>query len=45
MYDCYNEFQNNSGNNIRLRDINFIDVWDNTMHNFGNGTITKLFHL
>jgi bacillolysin len=43
VYDCYNEFQNNSGNNIHFWDINFIDVWDNTTNNFGDGTITKLF--
>jgi bacillolysin len=43
VYDCYNEFQNNSGSNISFWDINFIDVWDNTTNDFGDGTITKLF--
>jgi bacillolysin len=43
IYDCYNEFKNNSGNDISFWDINFIDVWDNTINDIGDGTITKLF--
>ncbi len=43
VYDCYNEFENTSGNNINFWDINFIQVWDNTMNDFGDGTVTKLF--
>lgn len=43
VYDCYNEFENNSGDNISFWDINFIDVWDNNKNDFGDGTITKLF--
>ncbi|ABG58481.1 M4 family metallopeptidase [Cytophaga hutchinsonii] len=43
VYDCYNEFENTSGNNINFWDINFIQVWDNTLNDFGDGTVTKLF--
>lgn len=43
VYDCYNEFENISGNNINFWDINFIQVWDNTMNDYGDGTVTKLF--
>ena len=43
VYDCYNEFENNSGDNISFWDINFIDVWNNNTNDFADGTITKLF--
>ncbi|WP_018342590.1 M4 family metallopeptidase [Cytophaga aurantiaca] len=43
VYDCYNEFENTSGDNISFWDINFIDVWDNSTNDFADGTITKLF--
>lgn len=43
VYDCYNEFVNNSGDNISFWDINFIDVWNGNLNDFGAGTITKLF--
>lgn len=43
VYDCYNEFENTSGDNISFWDINFIDVWNNNTNNFADGTITKLF--
>ena len=43
VYDCYNEFQNTSGDNISSWDINFIDVWDSSTNYFADGTITKLF--
>lgn len=43
IYDCYNEFENASGTNISFWDINFLQVWDNTLQDFGDGTVTKLF--
>jgi bacillolysin len=43
MYDCYNEFENMTGDNISFWDINFIDVWNNNINDFADGTITKLF--
>ncbi|WP_299248777.1 M4 family metallopeptidase [uncultured Cytophaga sp.] len=43
IYDCYNEFENNSGDNISFWDINFIDVWNGNKNDFADGTITKLF--
>lgn len=43
VYDCYNEFENNAGDNISFWDINFIDVWNGNMNDFSDGTITKLF--
>ena len=43
VYDCYNEFENTAGTNITFWDINFIRVWDNTINDVGDGTITKLF--
>ncbi|MGN6645024.1 MAG: M4 family metallopeptidase [Cytophaga sp.] len=43
VFDCYNEFENINGSNIAYWDINFIQVWDTTANDFGDGTITKLF--
>ncbi len=43
VFDCYNEFENVDGSNISYWDINFIQVWDTIVNDFGDGTITKLF--
>jgi Zn-dependent metalloprotease len=43
VYDAYNELQNDQGQNIDYWDVGFIQVWDNSSNNWGNGDIFKLF--
>jgi len=43
VYDCYNNYKNTGGDSITFWDINFIQVWDNTLNTTSDGTITKLF--
>jgi len=43
VYDCFNRIKNNAGVDIEYWDVNFIRVWDNSTHDFSDGTIAKLF--
>jgi bacillolysin len=43
IYDAFNELNISSGDNINYWDIGFIKVWDNTINDFGDGTIKKLY--
>ena len=43
MYDAYNLIDNQSGEDFDYWDVGFIQVWDNSVNDFGNGTISKLF--
>lgn len=43
VYDAYNVLKNNSGQDIDYWDVGFIQVWDNSNNNWGNGDIFKLF--
>jgi bacillolysin len=42
VYDAYNSIQNPGGDNIEYWDINFIQVYDNALKTFSDGTIFKL---
>ena len=44
MYDALNSLNNASGENIEYWDISFIEVWDRTQNNFGQGSVGKLFN-
>lgn len=43
IYDAFNELNTSNGDNINYWDIGFIKVWDNTINDFGDGTIKKLY--
>jgi bacillolysin len=43
VYDCFNTIPNNDGADIEYWDVNFIQVWDNNLQDFSDGTIAKLF--
>ena len=43
VYDAYNILRNSDGKDIEYWDVNFIRVWNNATHDFGDGTIYKLF--
>jgi bacillolysin len=43
VYDCWNQLENASGNNIEYWDVNFIHAWDVENEVLGDGSISKLF--
>ncbi len=43
MYDAYSEISGNNGQKIGYWDIGFLDVFNNSIGNWGNGSIGKLF--
>lgn len=43
VYDAFNVIQNQNGSVIDYWDIGFIQVWDNSSNDFGDGFISKLF--
>jgi bacillolysin len=43
VYDCFNSIPSNDGADLEYWDVNFIQVWDNKLKDFGDGTIAKLF--
>ncbi len=43
IYDAYNVIKKSNGQNIDYWDVGFINVWNKTSNNFGDGRITKLF--
>lgn len=43
MYDAFNVLTTETGEGISYWDIGFINVWNNSTNDFGDGTITKLF--
>lgn len=43
VYDCFNRIDNSSGADIEYWDVNFIQVWNNSENDFGDGTVSKLF--
>lgn len=43
VYDCFNSIPSNDGADLEYWDVNFIQVWDNKLKGFGDGTIAKLF--
>lgn len=43
IYDAYNELENNQGQDIDYWDMGFINVWNNSTNNWGDGEIFKLF--
>jgi len=43
IYDAFNELNSTSGDDISYWDIGFIKVWDNSINDFGDGTINKLY--
>jgi Zn-dependent metalloprotease len=42
MYDAYTRFNGPQGQTIDFWDINFIRVWDNNTHDWGDGQIFKM---
>ena len=43
IYGAYNVINSNSQKDIYYWDIGFMNVWDNSTRQFGNGVISKLF--
>jgi Zn-dependent metalloprotease/PKD repeat protein len=43
IYGAYNIINSNSQKDIYYWDIGIIEVWDNSLQQFGNGAISKLF--
>ncbi len=43
VYDAFNVIQNQNGSTIDYWDIGFIEVWNNSTNDFGDGFISKLF--
>ena len=43
IYDTYNVLRSTTTDAITYWDIGFINVWDNSLKDFGSGTISKLF--
>lgn len=43
IYDAYNVLNSTSAQDIYYWDIGFINVWDNQMNTFGDGSISKLY--
>jgi Zn-dependent metalloprotease/PKD repeat protein len=43
IYDACNILRSSTGDDIYYWDIGFMNVWDNSTGNFGDGTISKLF--
>jgi len=43
IYDSYNVLNSTTTDDIYYWDIGFINVWDNSLGDYGSGTISKLF--
>ena len=43
IYDSYNVLSSTTTDDIYYWDIGFINVWDNSLGDYGSGTISKLF--
>ncbi|MCU0405433.1 MAG: M4 family metallopeptidase [Ignavibacteriaceae bacterium] len=43
IYDAYNVLNSTTSEDIYYWDIGFINVWDNSINNFGTGKINKLY--